>query len=91
MSNESSLSLVDFYADWCGPCRMLHPILDKIQSQNPGLEIVKINVDADREKASEHGIRSLPTVLLMKGDSVLETIKGLKPEGFYQDLIKKHS
>ena len=90
MSNLSSLTILDFYAEWCGPCRMLHPILESLQSKNPEVRIVKINVDEDREKAAEFGIRSLPTLLFMKDDAVLENVKGLKPENFYQDLIQKH-
>jgi thioredoxin-like negative regulator of GroEL len=69
---------------------MLHPILESLQSKNPEVRIVKINVDEDREKAAEFGIRSLPTLLFMKDDAVLENVKGLKPENFYQDLIQKH-
>jgi len=70
---------------------MLHPVLKSLESKNPEVQIVKINVDEDREKAAEFGIRSLPTVLFMKEGSILENVKGLKPEGFYQDLIQKHS
>lgn len=91
MSNSTHLTILDFYADWCGPCKMLHPVLKSLESKNPEVQIVKINVDEDREKAAEFGIRSLPTVLFMKEGSILENVKGLKPEGFYQDLIQKHS
>ena len=91
MSNPTSLTILDFYAEWCGHCRMLNPILENLKSKNPNVEIVKINVDENKEKTAEFGIRSLPTVLFMKENSVLENVKGLKPEGFYQDLIQKHT
>ena len=91
MSNTNTLSILDFYAEWCGPCRMLNPILENLKSKNPNVEIVKINVDEHKEKAAELGIRSLPTVLFMKENSILENVKGLKPEDFYQDLIQKHT
>ena len=87
----TELTLLDFWAEWCGPCRMLHPILDQIKTKNPDLTIHKINVDEDRENAIEFKVRSLPTVLLIKDGQELERISGLKTEDFYQKLIDLHS
>jgi thioredoxin len=87
----TELTLLDFWAEWCGPCRMLHPILDQIKTKNPGLVIHKINVDENRETAIEFGVRSLPTVLLIKDGQEVERATGLKNLDIYQKLIDTHS
>lgn len=87
----TELTLLDFWAEWCGPCRMLHPILDQIKTKNPGLVIHKINVDENRETAIEFGVRSLPTVLLIKDGQEVERATGLKNIDIYQKLIDTHS
>ena len=87
----TELTLLDFWAEWCGPCRMLHPILDQIKTKNPDLTIHKINVDENRETAIEFGVRSLPTVLLIKDGQEVERATGLKNLDLYQKLIDTHS
>jgi thioredoxin len=87
----TELTLLDFWAEWCGPCRMLHPILDQIKTKNPDLVIHKINVDENRETAIEFGVRSLPTVLLIKDGQEVERATGLKNLDLYQKLIDTHS
>jgi thioredoxin len=87
----TELTLLDFWAEWCGPCRMLHPILDQIKTKNPDLVIHKINVDENRETAIEFGVRSLPTVLLIKDGQEVERATGLKKLDLYQKLIDTHS
>lgn len=87
----TELTLLDFWAEWCGPCRMLHPILDQIKTKNPDLTIHKINVDENREIAIEFGVRSLPTVLLIKDGQEVERATGLKNLDLYQKLIDTHS
>lgn len=87
----TELTLLDFWAEWCGPCRMLHPIMDQIKTKNPDLVIHKINVDENRETAIEFGVRSLPTVLLIKDGQEVERATGLKNLDLYQKLIDTHS
>ena len=63
--------LVDFWAEWCGPCKMLAPTLDQLSSEMAGkLKIVKVDVDQNRELAAQFGIRSIPTLLVFKGGTV---------------------
>ena len=63
---DSGTVLVDFWATWCGPCRMLAPILEELSGQHPELKIVKVDVDENREMALRYGIESLPTQLEIK-------------------------
>ena len=69
--------LLDFWASWCGPCRMLAPILEELSGQHPELKIVKVDVDENRELALQYGIESIPTLLVFKGGQVADRSVGL--------------
>ena len=68
---------IDFWAPWCGPCRMLAPILEELSGQHPELKIVKVDVDENRELALQYGIESIPTLLVFKGGQVADRSVGL--------------
>jgi thioredoxin 1 len=71
--------LVDFFAEWCGPCKMLSPVLEQVQSQYEGkITIVKLDIDANQELTEELQIMSIPTVMVYRNWAKLETINGLK-------------
>jgi thioredoxin 1 len=79
--------LVDFWAEWCGPCKMLAPLLDEIAEEKVGkVKIGKVNVDDNQELATRFGIRAIPTLLLFKGGQVKETIVGMTGK---KDLERK--
>lgn len=82
--------LVDFYADWCGPCRMLHPILEKIAARYAGkAKIVQVNVDANPALAGRYGIRSIPALFLIKDGQVVDQAIGLQTEAQLQAMLDK--
>ncbi|MFF2631345.1 thioredoxin [Microbacterium sp. NPDC058021] len=73
--------LVDFWAEWCGPCRMVSPILDEIQSEHPGkITILKLNVDENPDLAMQYQITSIPAMKVFKQGQVEKTIIGAKPK-----------
>ena len=80
--------LVDFWAEWCGPCRMVAPVLDEIQSDNPDkITILKLNVDENPELAMKYQITSIPAMKVFQGGEVKTTIIGAKPKfALEQDL-----
>ena len=79
--------LVDFWAEWCGPCKMIAPLLDELAEEKAGqVKIAKVNVDDNQELATRFGIRAIPTLLLFKGGQVKETIVGMTGK---KDLEKK--
>ncbi|MDA7505676.1 thioredoxin [Verrucomicrobia bacterium] len=85
---SSSPALVDFWAEWCGPCKMLTPVLEELSSENESkINIFKVNVDENQQLAVKYGIRSIPTLLLFKGGEIQEQIVGLKSKSDLQTSI----
>ena len=72
--------LLDFYADWCGPCRMVSPIVDEIAAENPQYTIGKINVDEEQELAEKFGVFSIPTLVVLKNGNVVSQVSGARPK-----------
>ena len=71
--------VVDFWAEWCGPCKMLGPVLDELATEYAGkARIAKVNIDDHQDLAAQFGIRAIPTLLLFKGGQVVEQVVGLK-------------
>jgi thioredoxin 1 len=83
--------VVDFWAEWCAPCRVISPLLEKIAEEYAGkLKVVKVNADEQSELALEYGIQSLPTLLLFKAGSVVNQHIGAAPRNVIERLFKEH-
>ncbi len=72
--------LLDFWASWCGPCRMLAPILDELAAENPDIKVVKINTDEQPELASQFNVMSIPALFVMKDGQVTNRSVGVQPK-----------
>ena len=79
--------LVDFYATWCGPCRMLSPILDEIAEEREDIKVCKVNVDEEPELASKYQIVSIPTVFVIQNGEITNQSLGAKPKAQILDLL----
>lgn len=77
--SSNDLVLVDFWADWCGPCKMLSPILDEIANER-GILVGKLNIDENPAKMEEYSVHSIPTMVLFKSGQPVKTITGAKPK-----------
>jgi thioredoxin 1 len=80
--------VVDFWAAWCGPCRMVGPIIDEVSAEYEGKAVVgKVDVDSNQEFAAKYGVRNIPTVLVFKDGEIVNRQVGVSPKNVYTDAI----
>ena len=83
--------LVDFWAEWCGPCKMIAPVVEQLSSYFQGkLKVGKVDVDSNQQTSMQFGIRSIPTLLVFKNGKVVDQIVGALPKAALTDKISKH-
>ena len=79
--------LLDFYADWCGPCRMVSPIIDEIAKERQDVLVAKINVESNADLADEYKVYSIPTLVVLKNGKVVKRVSGARPKAGILDLL----
>ena len=75
--NSKNTAIVDFYADWCGPCKMMSPIIDEIAEENSDVKVGKVNVDENQELAMKYNVMSIPTIIIFKDGKVHKQFLGV--------------
>ena len=81
--------LLDFWASWCGPCRMMAPVVEEIAAERPDIKVGKINVDEQQELAGQYRVMSIPTILVMKGGKVVNQMGGARPKAQVLAMLEK--
>ncbi len=85
----SGIAIVDFWAEWCMPCKMMAPILNDVANEAPdGVKVCKLNVDHAKQTATKYNVRSIPTMIVFKNGKEMKRIVGVKQKGFILDQIK---
>lgn len=87
---KEGLVLVDFYAVWCGPCKMMHPVIDQLAQDNPNLKIIKVNVDNHSDIARNYGVMSIPTLILFKDGEIINKNIGFTPKDVLETWIQEN-
>jgi thioredoxin 1 len=88
VKNSNKPVLLDFYADWCGPCRMVAPILHEIAEERPDVIVGKINVDEEEDLAMQFGVYSIPTLVVMKNGEIVRQVSGARPKAQILALLE---
>lgn len=88
IKNSEKTVLLDFYADWCGPCRMVAPIIHEIAEENPEYLVGKINVDNEPDLAMAFDVMTIPTLIVFKGGGVVNQVSGVRPKAQILSLLE---
>lgn len=90
--NDTKPALIDFYADWCGPCQALLPTVERLANEHKNdINVVKVNVDKNQELAAQFRVRSIPALFFIKDGKVVEALNGVQPESVLDEKIQQYT
>jgi len=86
---RQGVTLVDIYADWCGPCKMIAPIIEKIEKENPNINVVKVDADQEGAMMAVYQVGSIPTLLFFKDGELQKSLTGFQPQSKIQAVLNQ--
>lgn len=86
--NDNDTVVVDIYADWCGPCKMISPVLEQLSVEMPTVKFIKVDADVDQALINNFGVRSIPTILFFKSGELKQTLVGFQPKDRMKSIIE---
>ena len=87
--SNNEIVLLKFWAEWCGPCKTLNPVIEELASENGDVTIASINIEEAKELVANYNIKGIPAIVILKNGSHLDTIQGAHPKEHYQEVINK--
>ncbi len=87
---ESGVAILDFYADWCGPCKMIAPVFTELAEEMTDVKFIKINVDNNQDLAKEYGVMGIPTLVVTKDGETKESVSGFRPKPALAEFINNN-
>ena len=90
IEDHQGLTMIDFWAEWCGPCRLVAPIVDELATEHEDLRVGKLDVDENQSTAIRFGVRSIPSILFFKNGELVDTVVGAVPKAHLQEKIDQH-
>lgn len=90
VESAAGVAFVDFWAPWCGPCRMMAPVFEKMAEKYPTINFFKVNTTEHMQKAAQYGVSGIPCIIVFKGGKEVERLVGFRPEPAFEAAVKKY-